>query len=100
MLRLRFAEEVRQTPALPEPSHTDAELAMALALLESLDGEAPVLRDDGRTRTVAFLDAKQTGETPDPTAPITEAPVIDLMAALEASVQAAQSAKTPKRKAS
>lgn len=100
ILRLRFAEEVRQAPAMPEPSHSDAELNMALALLESLPDEPPVLRDDGRTRTLAFLDAKQAGKTPDLTVPVQDAPVIDLMAALAASVDAANAKPAKVRKAS
>jgi DNA end-binding protein Ku len=89
-------------PAELEVATTDAtkpakrELDMATSLVESLSGpfDASKYHDDHREKVLALIEAKAEGESiaeaPEARA---AAPVVDLMAALEASLEAARQAK-------
>src|SRR5690606_30333928 len=93
---LHFADEVRAADDIDEmgyldaaPDPTDKELAMAEQLLESLttDWDPERYEDTYRVRVLELIESKAEGK-----AIVTEkdqesAPVIDLMAALEASVK-------------
>jgi DNA end-binding protein Ku len=75
---------------------SDRELAMAGQLVESLTGpfQPDQFRDDYREQVLALIEQKAAGEeweAPAPAATATQ--VVDLMAALEASVQAAKEAR-------
>jgi DNA end-binding protein Ku len=98
---LFFAEDVRSREeideAVKETDLADAELAMAVQLVEGLSGEynPEDYRNEYREALRAMLDAKVAGEeftAPEPAAP---APVIDLMEALKQSVAQVQSDKEP-----
>jgi DNA end-binding protein Ku len=75
----------------------DRELDMAESLIDSLtsdDFEPEKFHDTYREQVLALIDAKAAGETiTAPAAPDTGARVVDLMAALEASVKAAKERK-------
>jgi DNA end-binding protein Ku len=69
---------------------------MARQLVESLstDFNATQFRDEYREKVLDLIERKAAGETIESVAPASTAPaVIDLMAALEASVKAAKSAR-------
>jgi len=95
-----YADEVvpvDRLEGLPGPGEVeigDRELTMAESLIESLTVERfdPArYADTYRERVLALIDAKAAGETVTaPAAPAAAARVVDLMAALEASVQAAK----------
>jgi len=97
-----YADEVvpvDRLEGLPGPDSlaevSDRELKMASALIESLTAEsfAPQqFHDTYRERVLELIDAKAAGQTVTPPAAAADAGarVVDLMAALEASVQAAK----------
>jgi len=105
---LYFAEDIRSRAeideAVAETNLADAELAMAVQLVESMkdDYDPAAYANEYREQLRAMLEAKLAGEeitTPEP-APV--APVIDLMEALKQSVEQAtgkrEAAKKPARK--
>lgn len=81
---------------------SDKELAIATSLIESLSEEADLskYRDEHRDRVMELIEAKAAGEVFG-AAPTEEkrAPVVDLMAALEASLAQAKKAAANKQKA-
>jgi DNA end-binding protein Ku len=87
--------------AVEETSVKDAELELARQVIESLSGDfdASELRSDYRRDLRSLLEAKTRGEeivVPEPEEE--EAPVIDLMAALKASVAAAKTGDAADKK--
>jgi DNA end-binding protein Ku len=87
--------------AVSEAEVRDNELELARQVIDSLTGdfEPDELRSEYRSNLRALLEAKMRGEEiAEPAEPITEAPVIDLMEALKASVAAAkQQDEKPRR---
>ncbi len=80
-------------PGVAKTAPSERELAMATQLVESLSGgfDPSRYRDEHRERVLAFLAAKaEGGGLPSVAAPAPVAPVVDLMAALEASLAAAR----------
>lgn len=94
---MRYADEVVDTATLGLPDEsevelTDREVAMARQLVETLsaDFDATKYHDEYREQLLALIDKKAAGEVIETGAPVeASAPVIDLMAALEASLQRA-----------
>lgn len=88
---VRTHDAIRE--ALPLSVHTfnDAELGMALNLIDAVGVEAPILTDDTAPVVQSFVDAKAGGVTAPPAA--TPPPTIDIMAALEASITASKKSK-------
>ncbi|QXC61349.1 Ku protein [Aquihabitans sp. G128] len=94
---IRGVEEIEQLDAVREVELTDKEVAMAGQLIESLDAEFDPSRfhDSYREKIMEMVQAKGDGEE----APVAEVEddgehkVIDLMAALEASVADAKAAR-------
>jgi DNA end-binding protein Ku len=78
--------------AVGEAEVRDNELALARQVIESLTGnfEPEELRSEYRRDLRALLEAKMRGEVIEAPEPVVEAPVIDLMEALKASVAAAK----------
>jgi DNA end-binding protein Ku len=78
--------------AVADAEVKDSELELARQVIESLAGEfePSVLHSDYRRDLKALLDAKLSGEEIAVPEPVVEAPVIDLMEALKASVAAAK----------
>ena len=101
---LYYAEDIRSaaeiSEAVGESEVQDQELAMARQLIESLAGEfdPDEYRNTYRDELRAMLEAKVAGEEIMRPEPQPEAPVIDLMQALKASVAAAQDSDAPKPK--
>lgn len=100
---MRYADEVRSTSDIAELDDvaavtlTDGELAMAGQLIASLDADFDAERyhDSYRQKVLEMIEAKQRGDhslvaAPEPEAAST---VVDLMAALEASVAEAKAAR-------
>jgi len=96
-----YADEVVPVDALEDlpaagddAAVTEKELTMAESLIESLSVETfepEKFHDTYRERVLELIEAKAAGETISPPAPVDEgAKVLDLMAALEASVKAAK----------
>jgi DNA end-binding protein Ku len=94
---MRYADEIvsRETLGLPEEDEevSERELAMATQLVEALSGdfEPEKYHDEYREQLLGLIDQKAAGEEvvaqPEPEAP---AKVLDLMAALEASLKRAE----------
>jgi DNA end-binding protein Ku len=87
--------------AVEETAVKEQELALAQQVIASLSGEfdAAELRSDYRQNLRALLEAKLAGEELAAPAPVEEdAPVVDLMEALRASVEAAKNTKAPASK--
>ena len=103
MSTMVFADEVVPSSAvdeldgLDEVQVSDKEVLMAEALVESLSAkfEPKKYRDNYREQVLDLIERKAAGETFEaPAAPAAAAPqVVDLMAALEASVRAAKDAR-------
>lgn len=85
-----FQDEVRSRDAIVAPELNDAEVEMATALIDSMatSFEPAKYTDEFKTGLQAMIQAKLSGtETPKPAA-APKAPVVDLMAALKASLAA------------
>jgi DNA end-binding protein Ku len=84
--------EAEISEAIEEAEVKDSELALARQVIESLAGEfePSELRSEYRRDLQALLEAKMRGEELAVPEPVAEAPVIDLMEALKASVAAAK----------
>jgi DNA end-binding protein Ku len=80
-----------EVPSSESVAPSEREVAMATQLIESLSGsfDPGRYRDEYRDKVLALIDAKAGGGTvAEPVAASRPAPVVDLMAALEASVAA------------
>ncbi len=93
-----YADEVvdpgeLEVPTVEDTAPSEKELDMARQLVESLSGpfEPGKYQDDYRDKVLALIEAKADGEIiVQPEVPATVAPVVDLMAALEASLAQAK----------
>ncbi|MEZ5270784.1 MAG: Ku protein [Ilumatobacteraceae bacterium] len=103
MSTMVFADEVVPLAAVDELGAakdvevSDKEVLMAEALVESLSAEfePAKYRDEYREQVLDLIERKAAGEEFEAPAPAAAAPaVVDLMAALEASVKAAKAART------
>ena len=102
MSTMVFADEVVDTARIDELDAvagvevSDREMAMAKALVDSLAAafEPAKYRDEYREQVLGLIDKKAAGEEFEVPAAVAAAPkVVDLMAALEASVKAAKDAR-------
>jgi DNA end-binding protein Ku len=87
------APEQLDVPTAADTGPNEREVAMATQLVESLSVpfDPSKYADDYREKVMALIDAKADGEIIAPAeAPAASAPVVDLMAALEASLDAAR----------
>jgi DNA end-binding protein Ku len=99
-----YADEVTETSQLEVPTAeatkpSERELAMAEQLVQSLstDFDASKYHDDYREKIMELIDRKAAGEVITEAAqPTGTAPIVDLMAALEASLAAARAGKNGK----
>lgn len=91
LLLVKTADAVRQSLALDVPAVSKAQVAMATSLIDAIGIGAPVLVDDTAPVLQAFVDAK-AGGAPTPKA-VPVAPIDNLMAAFEASIEAAKANK-------
>jgi DNA end-binding protein Ku len=103
---LFLAEDVKGQEEIDEPVSATAvkkeELALARQIISGLESEfdSAELRSDYRTRLRDLLEAKLEGrELIEPTPHVEDAPVIDLMAALRASVAASKGGADAKKPA-
>lgn len=92
MLVYYWDDEVRTSAAMPEPTPestpTEAEMAMAVTLLESMSlEEAPVLTNESVAKVQKYVDAKAAGQPVEEESESTPAGATDLMAALSASLE-------------
>ena len=98
---LYFAEDLRSRAeideAVRETELGEAELTMAVQLVEGLSGEfdAAEFRNEYREDLRAMLEAKLAGEEITRPEPVAPAPVVDLMEALKKSVAQAKSQREP-----
>jgi DNA end-binding protein Ku len=106
METLHFADEVRAADDITEMDHlagapdpSDKELAMAEQLLESLttDWDPERYEDTYRVRVLELIESKAEGKAIVTDKEEESAPVIDLMAALEASVKKAKAGRSAAR---
>jgi DNA end-binding protein Ku len=91
------AEDISDIQAVGDVEVSDRELAMATQLIQSLstDFEPNRFRDEYRDRVLELIEKKAAGEEiVVESAPAAQTPVVDLMAALEASVKEARAART------
>jgi DNA end-binding protein Ku len=82
-----------EVPTAASTAPSEREIKMATQLVESLSAafEPSKYTDDYRDKVLALIEAKADGEViSQPEAPAPSAPVVDLMAALEASLEAAK----------
>lgn len=99
---LNFADEVQSQDGLDglpdgDVAASERELRMADQLIEALttDFDPARYRDTHRERVMELIEAKVAGEVFAPESPSPSAPVVDLMAALEASLAKARGARRP-----
>jgi DNA end-binding protein Ku len=98
---LHWPDEIRSTKDLDlpdeEPEFKPAELAMARQLVSAMTGEfdADAYHDEYRDALMKVIEAKVEGHAPAAPAPVEETGnLVDLMAALEASVKASKAARS------
>jgi DNA end-binding protein Ku len=87
------APEDLEIPTTAATAPTEREVTMATQLVESLSAafDPSKYTDDYRDKVLSLIEAKADGEVvAQPEAPASSAPVVDLMAALEASLAAAR----------
>ena len=99
---LLYADEVRPQEDIDEIAVSEAEMKVALALIELLEEKFDIARyhDEYRVALTKLIEAKLEGhEIVAPEEPEEAAPVVDLMAALKASVEAARARKAEKAEA-
>jgi DNA end-binding protein Ku len=103
MSTLAYADEIVPADSIDELVDLDEvevskrEVQMAEALVESLAGafEPDKFHDDYREQVLGLIEKKAAGEEFEVPEPATEKPkIVDLMAALEASVEAAKTSRT------
>jgi DNA end-binding protein Ku len=88
-----IATEELEVPTASTTAPSEREITMATQLVESLSApfEPAKYTDDYREKVLALIEAKADGEIiTAPAAPAPAAPVVDLVAALEASLEAAR----------
>jgi DNA end-binding protein Ku len=95
---LNWPDEIRSTEDLKLPSNvkiSDKEVQMATSLIENLSDSFKPERytDDYKAAFQQIVDQKMKGQKVTVSAPTQEAPVMDLMAALKASVEATRQGK-------
>ncbi len=101
---LYFAEDVRSRAeieeAVQETEPNDAELSMAVQLVESLAGpyEPDAFTNEYRRELRAVLEAKLAGEEVTRPEPVAPTPVVDLMEALKKSVAQAKAQREPAKR--
>lgn len=94
MHTMRFHDEIvgggELEVSAPSRKPTDREIEMAGTLVDTLhaDFRADDFTDTYREHVLDYLDKKRHGEAPTPEAPAHEAPSDDLLAALQASIEA------------
>ena len=89
LLRFHFDEQVREAPAPVEADVSEAELDLARQLINANRAdELPVLTDEATPKVLAYANAKLAGDITEPVQAETPEPAGDLMAALQASVEA------------
>lgn len=92
------AKEIGEFDGIEDIKVSEKELAMAKQLVESLSVEFDPneYRDDYRDKVLALIERKAAGEeiAIEAPAPVDEGKVVDLMAALEASVKEARAARS------
>jgi DNA end-binding protein Ku len=88
-LTIAFAESVREAAPLPEMTFSDQERDLAIQLLNTIEVATPEFTDTCGAQVQSFVDQKAQGITPEAPVEVEAAPVIDLMAALAASIKAA-----------
>jgi DNA end-binding protein Ku len=88
---LFYADEVREEPKVPDATVSEKELEMADSLIELLrdDFDPKKYEDDYRKAILELVEAKKEGREVAQEAAEPEAKVVDLMAALKASIDAA-----------
>lgn len=91
---LYWEDEVRESLPMPEADLSEGEVAMAVTLIEALlKDEAPVLVNDAAQKVRDYAEAKAAGQPMEVKAAAPATDTVDLMAALQASVEAAKAAK-------
>jgi DNA end-binding protein Ku len=86
---LAWARQVRPARALPEAELGEAEVQMGRRLVEAVGISTPVLEDTAGEALARYVDEKAAGSATPPAPAEEAAPVIDLTAALQASLAAA-----------
>ena len=86
---LAWSRQVRPALPLPDVELSEAELQMGRQLVEAVGISTPVLVDEAGEALARYVDDKAAGEAPVPAPAEEPAAVIDLTAALEASLAAA-----------
>jgi non-homologous end joining protein Ku len=92
LFMVRSADQVRQPLPLSDVAVTAAEAALATALIDAIGIDSPVITDETAPIIQAFVDAK-AGGAPAPVAPVITSAPDDLLAAFQASIDAAKAAK-------
>ena len=89
LLLVRTADAVRKALPLPEFDFTDAEVNLAKTLIDTVGVDSPVIFDETAPKVAALVEAKAEGvEVPEPVKAVAT-PVDNLLAALQASIDAA-----------
>lgn len=96
---LHFDGEIREELPVGGADPSERELEMGRVLLDSIPVGTPDLTDTAAALIGDYLTTKIAGGEYEPPATVEAAPVMDLMAALEASVATAKAAAKPARKA-
>jgi DNA end-binding protein Ku len=87
------ANAVRAARPLDTPDVSDAELAMALQLLDVVGTSTPIIVDDSPEKVQAHVDSKAEGYVAETVKADAAASTADLMATLQASIDAAKARK-------
>ena len=86
------ADAVRQPVALPLVSVAKTEVALATSLIDAIGVDTPVVTDDTAPVVKAYVNSKASG-APTKSVPTAPAATDNLLAAFEASIEAAKASK-------
>lgn len=84
---IKTADAIRESLPMPSVQFSSDEMAMARNLIDTVGVDIPVLADDTAPVVAEYVESKATGE-PLPEAPTAAGATDDLMAALQASIDA------------
>jgi Ku protein len=98
LLLIATADSVREALPLPDHKPSKAEVAMVCSLIDAIGIDAPAVTDDVSPKVRAFINDKAASSGATVPEALPRPVVVDLTAALEASIKAAKAAKAARPK--
>lgn len=100
LLLIATADSIRESMPLLWMKHSKAEVDMVVSLIDAIGVDTPVVLDGTAPKVQAYVNdkAKANGVAPVTGAPISAPAIVDIMAAMQASIDQAKTRKTTSKK--